>query len=198
MDGDGGLPVCVAHHPAPPRRAFSICRQTRSGVAGPSKPFTSKGASASLMALAMTGNPAMAPASPRPFTPSGLVVRVELGDMRRRREGAVAGTAVADPPAQADIAGHVVIDQHRAIGQRGLRHGDRRQGFVIDVDPLRRVARDHQGDRLPGIAQHPVERQVVDIAALAGQEARILAAPGRFANFKPCHALCLPMRFAFH
>ena len=47
----------------------------RDGVAGPVRSGAPKGASASAMALAIAGKAAMAPASPQPLTPSGLVVQ---------------------------------------------------------------------------------------------------------------------------
>src|SRR5262249_20565087 len=52
-----------------------IARQMRSGVAGPAKSETPKGASASRIALVTAGKAPIAPASPQPLTPSGLVVQ---------------------------------------------------------------------------------------------------------------------------
>src|SRR5580658_9806849 len=56
-------------------RPFRMARQMWNGVAGPSNAVTPSGARASSTALLIAGNSAMAPASPQPFTPSGLVVQ---------------------------------------------------------------------------------------------------------------------------
>src|SRR5215475_1668926 len=61
---------CSRDHDAPP---FSlIARHTRSGVKGMSRWRIPSGASASTTAFAMAGVAPIVPASPTPFTPSGL------------------------------------------------------------------------------------------------------------------------------
>src|SRR6185312_10300892 len=54
--------------------ASRIARQTTSGVAGMASSRTPSGASASISALPTAGIAPTAPASPAPFTPSGLVL----------------------------------------------------------------------------------------------------------------------------
>ena len=71
-----------------------IAFRIRDGVAGPARSIAQKGASASAMALAMAGKATMAPATPPPFTPSGLVVqRVPLKP--RSREGRSSARGIA-------------------------------------------------------------------------------------------------------
>ena len=73
---------------------------SREGVAEPVRFATPKGASASAMALAMAGKAAMAPASPQPFTPSGLVVqRVPMKPEVEGGEVVGAGHRVIHKPA---------------------------------------------------------------------------------------------------
>src|ERR1700724_1016760 len=69
-------------HPALPagpgggsRDQALIAFQIPAEVAGPAKSVTPNGARASRIALAMAGKAAIAPASPQPLTPSGLVVQ---------------------------------------------------------------------------------------------------------------------------
>src|ERR1700733_10946478 len=73
------MPFAIAmEKSAQPQAALSIpfiARQTRAGVAGPSKFLAPSGASASWIALWIAGKAATAPASPQPLTPSGLVVQ---------------------------------------------------------------------------------------------------------------------------
>ena len=61
------------------------------------------------------------------------------------REGAVGGLLVAHLPVVDVVVGLpflVVADDRRAVGERLLRRGDRRQDLVVDVDQLERVACD--------------------------------------------------------
>src|SRR5262249_42705089 len=68
------------------RAAITIALHTFAGVAGPLKAVTPSGAKASRMALVIAGKAAIAPASPHPFTPSGLVVQ-RVGLKPRRNAG---------------------------------------------------------------------------------------------------------------
>jgi hypothetical protein len=71
-----------------------IARQIRSGVAGPEKSATPKGARASAIALVTAGNAPTAPASPQPLTPSGLVVqRVPLKERSYDGRSSARGSA---------------------------------------------------------------------------------------------------------
>src|SRR3546814_20025771 len=56
------------------RRASTIARQTTCGVAGIAMSRTPSGASASSIALITAGGAPIAPPSPQPLTPGGLVV----------------------------------------------------------------------------------------------------------------------------
>src|SRR3546814_4525184 len=62
-------------HAAAAGPAARIADHTRSGVAGMSMSRTPSGARASSTALITAGGAPMAPASPQPFTPSGLVAQ---------------------------------------------------------------------------------------------------------------------------
>src|SRR6266700_2073252 len=65
----------LVDHDWKPRGQALIAFQIAAEVAGPAKSVTPSGASASRMAFVMAGKAAMAPASPQPLTPSGLVVQ---------------------------------------------------------------------------------------------------------------------------
>ena len=73
------------------------------------------------------------------------VERVERDHLVGLRERAVGGLLVAGLPVVDVIVGLaflVVADDRRAVGERLLRRGDRRQDLVVDVDQLERVAGD--------------------------------------------------------
>src|SRR6266478_903540 len=88
-----------AAHPALPagpggasRDQALIAFKIVAGLAGPAKSVTPNGANASRIAFVMAGKAAMAPASPQPLTPSGLVVqrvplKPRLNDTRSSARG---------------------------------------------------------------------------------------------------------------
>ena len=93
-----------------------------------------------------------------------MVAEVEPRHMRRFREGARRCGVVTHGPFQDDVARNFLAQQYGAVGQRCLRRRYGRHGFVIDVNPFRRVAGlggrpgDDEGDRLAYMA-HPVGRE---------------------------------------
>src|SRR5439155_1479243 len=73
--------------------ASSRARQTRSGVAGISMSWTPNGVRASTTALITAGVEAIAPVSPTPFTPSGLLgLGVTVRSTSNERSSAADGT----------------------------------------------------------------------------------------------------------
>ncbi len=147
---DTGGPKCwKSQHFGPPYQTRCIARQIWNGVAGPSNPVTPSGVSASSTALPIAGNIAMAPASPQPFTPNGLVVQrvrvetqIESGKIIGARHGVVhercgnrlAGFRVVDRVLQQRLAGTLGdravrlaggdhrVHQHAVIVHRGQPH----------------------------------------------------------------------------
>src|SRR3546814_20639624 len=69
------------------RRASTIARQTTCGVAGIAMSRTPSGASASSIALITAGGDPIAPASPQPLTPRGLVVHGRSEERRGGKDG---------------------------------------------------------------------------------------------------------------
>src|SRR5437764_15249123 len=74
VDGAAALAPFAADQDGIHVVAFRMSSRTREGESGPRRTTTPKGRSASSTALAIAAGGAMAPPSPRPFTPSGLRV----------------------------------------------------------------------------------------------------------------------------
>jgi hypothetical protein len=105
-----------------------IAFRIRCGVSEPARLPTPSGASASAMVLAMAGKAAMAPASPQPLTPSGLVVQQVL--LSRGRMKAGCRRSRADRSAHCDGRSGLAARGGAAARMRGGA-----KGVTVDISP---------------------------------------------------------------